>query len=69
MTEVLANPIAARNHARSMADTYVEVMPIPSPVADDLPSGGDRPIDYRGACATLLLFNADMPSGSMSPTL
>jgi urea carboxylase-associated protein 2 len=39
MTEVLANPIAARDHARSMAGTVVETMPVLPPVADDLPTG------------------------------
>ncbi|MBO9576614.1 MAG: urea carboxylase-associated family protein [Sphingobium sp.] len=89
MTEVLANPIAARDHARSMAGTVVEAMPVLPPVANDLPAGvsGDdllweetiaaggyasrrltrgarlRMIDLKGdACASLLLFNAEMPT-------
>ena len=89
MTEVLANPIAARTHARSMAGTVVEAMPVLPPVADDLPAGvsGDallweetiaaggyasrrlprgarlRLVDLKGdACASLLLFNAEMPT-------
>lgn len=39
MTETLANPMAARDHARSMAGTVVESMPVLPPVADDLPEG------------------------------
>lgn len=39
MTETLANPMAARDHARSMAGTVVEAMPVLPPVADDLPEG------------------------------
>src|SRR3546814_11837497 len=39
MTESLANPLAARDHARSMAGTVVEAMPLLPPVADDLPDG------------------------------
>ena len=39
MTEVLASPSAARDHARSMANTVVEAMPVLPPVADDLPTG------------------------------
>jgi len=89
MTEVLANPIAARDHARGMAGTVVEAMPILPPVADDLPAGVSvddllweetiaaggyasrrlprgarlRLIDLKGdACASLLLFNAEMPT-------
>lgn len=38
MTEALADPLAARDHARSMAGTAVEAMPILPPVADDLPA-------------------------------
>jgi uncharacterized protein len=38
-TSVLANPDAARDHARSMAGTVVESMPILPPVATDLPEG------------------------------
>lgn len=89
MTAPLADPNAARDHARSMAGTVVEAMPMLPPVADDLPAGVDpadlvweetiaaggyatrrlsrgsrvRLIDLRGdACASLQLFNADMPS-------
>ncbi|HEX7872449.1 MAG TPA: urea amidolyase associated protein UAAP1 [Sphingobium sp.] len=89
MTEVLANPLAARDHARSMAGTVVEAMPVLPPVADDLPEGVTpsdllweeviaaggyatrrlprgsrlRLIDLRGdACASILIFNADMPT-------
>ena len=89
MTEGLANPLAARDHARSMAGTIVEAMPVVPPVADDLPevvapadllweetiaAGGYatrrlprgarlRLIDLEGdACASLLLFNAEMPT-------
>lgn len=39
MTGTLANPMAARDHARSMAGTVVEAMPVLPPVADDLPPG------------------------------
>ncbi len=39
MTEILANPLAARDHARAMAGTVVEAMPVLPPVADDLPAG------------------------------
>lgn len=39
MTESLANPVAARDHARAMAGRVVEAMPVLPPVADDLPSG------------------------------
>lgn len=89
MTEALANPLAARDHARAMAGTVVEAMPVLPPVADDLPadvSVGDlvweetiaaggyaarrlkrgsrlRLIDLKGdACASMLLFNAEMPT-------
>jgi urea carboxylase-associated protein 2 len=89
MTQVLANPLAARDHARAMGGTVVEAMPILPPVASDLPSGvaaddlvweetvapggyatrrlsrGSRlrMIDLKGdACASLLVFNAEMPS-------
>lgn len=89
MTETLANPLAARDHARSMAGTTVDAMPVLPPVAGDLPpdvsaddlvweetiaAGGYatrrlargtrlRLIDLKGdACASLLLFNADMPT-------
>lgn len=89
MTEVLANPLAARDHARAMAGTIVEAMPTLPPVTDDLPAdvapddllweetiaaGGYatrrlkrgsrlRLIDLKGdACASMLLFNAEMPS-------
>lgn len=89
MTEVLANPLAARDHARKMAGTVVEAMPVLPPIATDLPAdahaddllweetiaaGGYatrrltrgtrlRLIDLKGdACASLLVFNADMPT-------
>ena len=89
MIQTLANPLAARDHARAMAGTVVEAMPILPPVADDLPSGVTaddllweetvapggyasrrlsrgsrlRLIDLKGdACASLLIFNAEMPS-------
>ena len=39
MTAVLSDPSAARAHARSMAGTRVESMPVLPPVADDLPEG------------------------------
>lgn len=39
MIETLANPLAARDHARAMAGTVVEAMPVLPPVADDLPEG------------------------------
>ena len=89
MTAALADPLAARDHARSMAGTVVEAMPLLPPVAGDLPpdvaaedllweetvaAGGYatrrlargsrlRLIDLQGdACASLLVFNAEMPS-------
>lgn len=89
MTGPLADPMAARDHARAMAGTVVEAMPLLPPVADDLAAevlpedllweetiaaGGYasrklargsrlRLIDLRGdACASLLLFNAEMPT-------
>lgn len=89
MTGALADPMAARDHARAMAGTIVEAMPVLPPVADDLPTGTGpedivweetiaaagyatrrlargsrlRLIDLEGdACASLLLFNAEMPS-------
>lgn len=89
MTAALANPNAARDHARAMAGTVVEAMPMLPPVASDLPEGitadalvweetiaaggyaarrlsrGSRLrlIDLKGdACASLLVFNAEMPS-------
>ncbi|PZU58560.1 MAG: urea carboxylase [Sphingobium sp.] len=36
MTGALADPMAARDHARAMAGTVVEAMPLLPPVADDL---------------------------------
>lgn len=39
MSETLANPLAARDHARAMEGTVVESMPVLPPVADDLPEG------------------------------
>ena len=89
MTGSLADPMAARDHARAMEGTIVEAMPVLPPVADDLPAdisaddllweetiaaGGYatrrlargsrlRLIDLRGdACASVLIFNAEMPS-------
>lgn len=89
MNAILANPLAARDHARNMAGTVVEAMPVLPPVADDLPDGVAvddllweetiapggyaarrlsrgarlRLIDLAGdACASLLIFNADMPT-------
>jgi urea carboxylase-associated protein 2 len=89
MTDTLANPLAAREHARGMAGIVVEAMPVLPPVADDLPAGVPadallweetiaaggyatrrltrgtrlRLIDLKGdACASLLLFNAEMPT-------
>lgn len=89
MTDVLANPLAARDHARSQAGKAVEAMPVLPPVAADLPAGVSaddlvweetiaaggyatrrlargsrlRLIDLKGdACASLLVFNAQMPT-------
>lgn len=89
MSATLADPLAARDHARSMAGTVVEAMPVLPPVAGDLPAGVTaddllweetiaaggyatrrlargarlRLIDVAGdACASLLLFNAEMPT-------
>lgn len=89
MTAALADPMAARAHARAMAGTVVEAMPRVPPVAGDLPgdvgsedllweetiaAGGYasrrlargsrlRLIDLDGdACASLLIFNAELPS-------
>ena len=39
MTAVLSDPSAARAHARAMAGTRVESMPVLPPAADDLPEG------------------------------
>lgn len=39
MSAVLSDPNAARDHARSMAGTVVEAMPVLPPVASDLPEG------------------------------
>lgn len=39
MTQQLSDPKAARDHARAMAGTVVESMPILPPIADDLPEG------------------------------
>lgn len=85
----LSDPLAARAHARAMAGTIAEAMPVLPPQASDLPpdvSQGDllweetiagggygsrrlargsvtRLIDLDGdACASLLLFNAEMPT-------
>ena len=89
MSTTLANPSAARDHARGMAGRVVEAMPVLPPVAHDLPedvpatdlvweetiaAGGYatrrlsrgsrlRLIDLKGdACASLLIFNAEMPT-------
>jgi len=89
MSTILADPKAARMHARAMDGTVVEAMPILPPRADDLPAGVSpddllweesiaaggyasrtlargtrlRLIDLKGdACASVLLFNAAMPS-------
>jgi len=89
MTAALADPMAARDHARAMAGTVVEAMPLLPPVADDLPDGVSsedllweetiaaggyatrrlargsrlRLVDLAGdACASLLIFNAEMPT-------
>ncbi len=88
-SSALANPNAARDHARSMAGTVVEAMPVLPPAAPDLPAGiaadallweetlapggyatrrlprGSRLrlIDVKGdACASLQIFNAEMPT-------
>jgi urea carboxylase-associated protein 2 len=85
----LADPNAAREHARAMAGTVVEAMPTLPPRADDLPAGVGsddllweetiaaggyasrllgrgsrlRLTDLKGdACASLLVFNAPMPT-------
>lgn len=39
MTKTLANPLAARDHARAMEGTVVDSMPVLPPVAHDLPIG------------------------------
>ncbi len=39
MTTNLADPKAARDHARAMAGTRADAMPVLPPVADDLPEG------------------------------
>jgi len=39
MTTLLADPMAAREHARAMAGTLVEAMPLLPPAANDLPAG------------------------------
>jgi uncharacterized protein YcgI (DUF1989 family) len=89
MSAVLANPLAARDHARAMAGTVVEAMPMLPPTVTDLPAeahaddllweetiaaGGYasrrltrgtrlRLIDLKGdACASLLIFNAELPT-------
>lgn len=89
MTGSLADPMAAREHARAMTGTVVEAMPQVPPGAADLPAGvaADdllweetvaaggyttrrlargtrlRLIDlYGDACASILLFNAEMPT-------
>ena len=41
MTADLANPLAARDHARAMTGTVVDSMPVLPPVADDLPGDVD----------------------------
>lgn len=89
MTKALADPLAARAHARAMEGSIVDAMPILPPVASDLPDGVPaedllweeviaaggyssrklargsrfRLIDLEGdACASILVFNAEMPS-------
>jgi uncharacterized protein len=89
MSATLADPNAAREHARAMEGTVAEAMPTLPPRAEDLPAGvasADllweetiaaggyasrslargtrlRLIDLKGdACASLLLFNAAMPT-------
>lgn len=89
----LGDPSAARAHARAMAGTVAEAMPILPPVARDLlrdvasadlvweetiASGGyasrrlargsrTRLIDVAGdACASVLIFNAEMPTERLS---
>ena len=39
MTQTLANPRAARDHARAMGGTVVDAMPVLPPVAEDVPGG------------------------------
>lgn len=39
MTQEIADPKMARDHARAMAGTVVEAMPVLPPIADDLPAG------------------------------
>ncbi len=39
MNQALANPLAARDHARAMGGTKVDTMPVLPPSADDLPKG------------------------------
>ena len=39
MSGALADPLAARDHARAMAGTVVDAMPVLPPTADDLPAG------------------------------
>lgn len=87
--DALANPNAARDHARSMGGTVVEAMPTLPPAAPDLPAGVTpdallweetlapggyatrrlprgsrlRLLDMKGdACASLQIFNAEMPT-------
>ena len=38
MNNALADPMVARDHARAMAGTIVDTMPVLPPVADDLPA-------------------------------
>lgn len=61
MTQTLADPLAARDHARAQGGTVVESMPVLPPVADDLP-GDVSPADLvweetiaAGGYATRLL--------------
>jgi len=88
-TGALANPNAARDHARSMGGTVVEAMPTLPPAAPGLPAGVTpdallweetlapggyatrrlprgsrlRLLDMKGdACASLQIFNAEMPT-------
>lgn len=88
MMVALSDPLAAREHARAMAERVADAMPILPPVADDvldvapedllweerIAGGGyasrrlgrgsrTRLIDLDGdACASILLFNAEMPT-------
>jgi uncharacterized protein YcgI (DUF1989 family) len=47
----LANPLAARDHARSMGGTVVETMPVLPPKAADLPAGVDGDLVWEETIA------------------